>query len=318
MDTNLTITYSWGPLYDAVKECENYEEERKKFAVFEALDKATTKEEAKQIITPLIQYEIDWLNSPCLDGLVAIRCDSIASLAGPERDYSETCKYYLSKNWASKKDIEHLFLSCCLHNSVKILTLLAENNLLIHNRLNYDRLNYSLETACQLGYTEIVRILLENGANVKYNGESALYLARNHTELIKLLVEKGADIHKGDDFIFVNACERKNVEIVKFALSYNPENLLDAFTIVAQENHTEILQILLDHLYTYSLSVTNIEKYRSFMVDTTFEKAFECNSFDVFKLLLNYKPDTNNIKRKFPERLEMAKIILDSSPFDFP
>lgn len=310
MDTNLTITYSWGTLYDAVKECENYEEERKKFAVFEALDKATTKEEATQIITPLTRYEIDWLNSPCLDGLVAIRCDSIVSLSGPERDYSETCKYYLSKNWASKRDIEDLFLSCCLHNSVKILAILAANNLLIQNRLNS-----SLCTACQLGYTEIARILLENGSNVNYNGEEPLFLASryNRTAILKLLVEKGANIHGDDELVLIKACLNKNIEIVKFALSHNPKDLLQSFQIIAENNNTEILQILLDYLYTM-----NDQGYQSFVIDETFEKAFECNSCNVFKLLLKYKPDTNNIKRKFPERLEMAKIILDSSPFDFP
>lgn len=66
-----TLTYSWGEFYETMRTCEEYTEEiQKKFAVFEALDRAVTVEEIKEIIKPLTENEINWLNSPCLDGII--------------------------------------------------------------------------------------------------------------------------------------------------------------------------------------------------------------------------------------------------------
>ena len=57
MDLNINYSssaYSCGEFYETTKKCDGYnEEEQKKFAVFEALDRATTFEEIVTIITPL-------------------------------------------------------------------------------------------------------------------------------------------------------------------------------------------------------------------------------------------------------------------------
>ena len=58
------LNYSWGEFYETTKNCNDYgEEEKKKFAVFEALDKVTTIEEIYVIIMPLSEDEINWLKN---------------------------------------------------------------------------------------------------------------------------------------------------------------------------------------------------------------------------------------------------------------
>jgi len=51
-----------------------------------------------------------------------------------------------------------------------------------------------------IGYTEVVKLLLEAGADVHANGDDALYWsARNgHLEVVKILLDKGAIIHSAD------------------------------------------------------------------------------------------------------------------------
>lgn len=91
------MTYSWGEFYETTKNCDGYsDEEKKQFAVFEALDKATTLEEIKEIIEPLTEYEINRLNSPCLDGIIFTMKDLGQKLY--EKEYVETYKYYMDKN----------------------------------------------------------------------------------------------------------------------------------------------------------------------------------------------------------------------------
>jgi ankyrin repeat protein len=81
-----------------------------------------------------------------------------------------------------------------------------------------------LEIACEKGYTEIVRLLLQKGASIKatYNRFTHLYVAcqNGHTEIVRLLLEKGAKIeatYKGYTPLHM-ACEKGYAEIVKLLL----------------------------------------------------------------------------------------------------
>jgi hypothetical protein len=89
------MQHSWGEFYETAKACDGYsEEERKKFIVFENLDKATTFEEIKNIISTLASDEINWLNSSCLDGIVSA---IMAPEKFIEKEYTETWKFFLNK-----------------------------------------------------------------------------------------------------------------------------------------------------------------------------------------------------------------------------
>jgi len=57
----------------------------------------------------------------------------------------------------------------------------------------------ALDEASRRGYTEIVRLLLESGADVNTHGIYALDEASGggHTEIVRLLLESGADVNNG-------------------------------------------------------------------------------------------------------------------------
>ncbi|KAF5353832.1 hypothetical protein D9758_010612 [Tetrapyrgos nigripes] len=83
---------------------------------------------------------------------------------------------------------------------------------------------YALHDAAQIGYFHIVKVLVENGADV--NAEGGLYgfalqaAARwGHLDIVKYLVEKGADVNaKGGHFGFAlqAAAFRGHLDIVKY------------------------------------------------------------------------------------------------------
>ena len=96
----------------------------------------------------------------------------------------------------------------------------------------------ALRMASDYGYTEIVRLLIENGdldvnaTDYDDDGRTALHLAsiKGHTEIVKMLLEKGADVNAKDTLdrtALQYASQNGHAEIVKLleeAIANNTEN----------------------------------------------------------------------------------------------
>jgi len=137
----------------------------------------------------------------------------------------------------------------------------------------------ALVMASQNGHTEVVKLLLENGADVnmkiKLFGETALWLAsqNGHAEIVKLLLDKGADVNvKANDEIlrqnFVGhfkgyedcsvtalwmASQNGHPEVVKHLLAANADvnaaNTINNATplfIASTKGHIEVVKLLLE------------------------------------------------------------------------
>lgn len=262
---NKNLNYSWGEFYETAKNCNDYgEEEKKKFAVFEALDKITTIEEIYDIIMPLSEDEINWLNSPCLDGIVI-------SLMEPSRfittEYIETWKFYLQK-----KMIICYTEQICRYKHINVIRLLLtfELNLetkqiilkwaIIHNWIDIVKFllesktkniiqAYSLSSACEYGHTEIAKLLIENGADI--NGGNPLYRASRygHIEIVKLLLQYGPIMDTEDGVALRYACDEGHIEIVKLLLKNGANIHVDNDSILqgpARYNKVEIVKFLVE------------------------------------------------------------------------
>lgn len=247
-------TYSWGEFYETTISCDGYTEEiQKKFAIFEALDNATTMEEIKEIIDPLTENEINWLNSPCLDGIilgVKGRINPIISIISAKKDNVEACKYFLQK-----KIGRYNLLLACEAGLIKIVTLLLKNGV---NANYYDAElgSYPLTAAAIKGHAEIVKILLENGADIHVGSEAALRRASFHgqLEVVKLLLERGANLYPIDFISYVsqgevlsNACIAGHVEVVKFLLAYGVKvEAGDNIALRYSYKYLEIVKLLVE------------------------------------------------------------------------
>lgn len=219
MDTNINYSssaYSWGEFYETMRKCDGYnKEEQKKFAVFEALDRATTFEEIITIISPLEEKEINWLNSPCLDGL-------ILSVTNPEKfkekEYLETWKFLLQKDLICVSIHE-------LYPYKNIIWLLLQRGIDTVSRQGLSTVNKIkidiLEWAARKGYNDIINFLyLQDDLKDLFRNSYALDNAsyHGHMDTVKLLLHYGADIHQREDGPFRHACRRKDTEMAKLLL----------------------------------------------------------------------------------------------------
>jgi Ankyrin repeats (3 copies)/Domain of unknown function (DUF3471) len=108
----------------------------------------------------------------------------------------------------------------------------------------------ALSYACDKGHIEVVRLLIERGADVNskdtFYGEVPLgwALSHGHVEVVKLLLEKGA---AGIDRALMSGVEDGNVEIVKAALGkggLKPETLNNALRKASSGSNKEIVELL--------------------------------------------------------------------------
>jgi hypothetical protein len=305
--------YSWGDFYEAAKACDNYEEIKGKFAVFAALDKATTFEQITKIIEPLSRDQINWLNSPCLDGLIATnryyqqpKYDNTELLPFPE-----TCRYLLAKNMICiyMRDI----INCCYYNNFETLKVFLECNQISHF------FKENLYTACELGYTKIVNLILE--FNVMYDNDistekfpidsqpkilnRALCRAseRGYVENIKLLLEKGADIHYDSDEPLFVAVRGKHINAVRFLIekgadvnAYNGQ----ALEAAVNRNLLEITKVLLDN--GADIHIRD---------DITLRTAITNEKTEMIKLLLDRGANANGLVAVFKNKIDTVRLLLN-------
>jgi len=96
---------------------------------------------------------------------------------------------------------------------------------------------------------EVVKFLVESGADVHANKDEALKTAvrYRHLEAIRYLVEKGADIHVDDDWPLRWAVDNGHLEVIRCLV----ENGADVRKVNIEElvyESKEVLYLLLDRL----------------------------------------------------------------------
>ena len=104
--------------------------------------------------------------------------------------------------------------------------------------------NPSFLLACSNGQTDIVKLLLDKGANInivvknKFGvGYTALMIAclRGHTEIVDLLLEKGANINEEQIEVVKNTLENNNEIIVKLSSERIKRKREDENTLVTSK-----------------------------------------------------------------------------------
>ncbi len=84
----------------------------------------------------------------------------------------------------------------------------------------------ALINACRRGHTEVVKSLINAGANIHFSNDKALRWASGcgHVKIVKLLLDAGADVHAYNDEALLWASENKYTEVVKLLKQYMKTN----------------------------------------------------------------------------------------------
>lgn len=267
-----TQTYSWGEFYETTKACENYEEIKKKFKIFERLDKAKTWNEIESILVQVAHKKnrINWLNSPCLDGLIYLYNSHISNeygilekLCSSKKDYVETFKFLLGKNVTIPVNLLEIVCRCGLLEIAKVVLTLGK-----FKNVNEIYIKTPLEWSCLEGHTKIVNLLLEKGAIVEI-GCLIVAIQLGHTELVQILLEHGANLHFDNGKPLLEACERGHTNIVKLLLEKGAKILpvhyhtMDPLFVAAREGYAEVMKLLLQYGAVMTDDILGVAFYNS-------------------------------------------------------
>ena len=94
-------------------------------------------------------------------------------------------------------------------------------------------------------HLEVVKFLLEKGANIHAQDDYALRSAteNHHLEIVKFLLEKGANIHAQDDDALILASMYGHLDIVKFLLEKGADAKKVDLSYVNDPNIIQLLKI---------------------------------------------------------------------------
>jgi ankyrin repeat protein len=78
--------------------------------------------------------------------------------------------------------------------------------------------DYALIYASENGHLNVVKFLVDKGANIHTQEEKPLILAcqDGYIDVVKFLVDKGANIHSRNEYAFISACYYGHLTVVKF------------------------------------------------------------------------------------------------------
>ena len=99
------------------------------------------------------------------------------------------------------------------------------------------------------GHLEIVKYLIENGADIHRSAALFMSSIRGHLEVVKYLIQNGADIHAYNDEALVISSKNGHLEIVKYLIENGADIHADndkALVMSSKDGHLEIVKYLIE------------------------------------------------------------------------
>lgn len=182
-----------------------------------------------------------------------------------------------------------------------------------------------LQVATSIGYTDISKLLLENGADpniAEGNTHPPLHIAvtHNNMSLVQLLVNNGANINttaRGKTPLYI-ACDRGNADIAVWLLKHNADpniaNKEGSYPLhVAMDKRPQLIQTLMRH--NANPEVTNEDK------ETPLHDAARLQNTNIVEMLINNgaQPNVQDndgqtplIETALAGNVESARILLNN------
>lgn len=151
--------------------------------------------------------------------------------------YTEMVKFLLSHN-INDSAKENGLSSACHSGKIDIIKLLAPKDPIVLYR--------ELNNACRTGHIEIVDLLISMGADPILNINILSAICRFGR--FDILQRFKLDISKSlANYVFIDACDGGNIEIIKLLLSKGADKLCDGIHMASRECNLEVFNFLLDN-----------------------------------------------------------------------
>ena len=165
-------------------------------------------------------------------------------------------------NYKTTNESEYPLIEACIRNNTKIVKMLVDNGADMTVRDSEEDLT-PLHLVSSNGNIELVQFFLDKGADVNSNtddGPTALMTAciNEHTNIVKMLINNGADINRQDNnngaTPLIEASFRDNPEIVSLLLENGADvNIIDkwgdsAITKAIEYENTEVVTLIKNHI----------------------------------------------------------------------
>lgn len=173
---------------------------------------------------------------------------------------------------------EDAFALACRFGDLEMAKLLYCRS---YNSYDVNFLNKCLIISCKTNKIEIVRFLVNIGADVRYDNDLALRISSElgFYEIVRFLVIMQSDVNAFNGDALISACQNGHTKVVEFLLKNraNPtcmQNL--AIEVACKNGHTEIVKLLIENGANINESIPSL------LVIST-----KKNYYDIVQLLLS-------------------------------
>lgn len=180
--------------------------------------------------------------------------------------------------WNCTDDFYSPLDAACQFGSTEVIKYLVDNGADVTSDSNFP-----IRVAASQGYAEIVGYLADKGADISVMWDKPIKsaVAGGHTATVECLLAKGVDATISDNELFMQACWDGHLEIVKCLVKFGADvtdRSHQAFREVINEGQLDIVKYLLDMDNSLFLYVTVTEErvvYRNFVRHPPNLEAFE-------------------------------------------
>lgn len=288
----------WGGLLEVLEELDNENMENETIAMLKEklaeIEKTETISQLHSLLDffdPKVNNYLAYLNSPVLDGLYMWHTTG---------DINNVTAMIMLKERGEFIELQYFLQTGKIHAA----------RIFIENGVKIQHINQAMGIACEEGYLEIVKLLLENGANIHRKHDIALEKAclRKHIHIAEFLLQNGANVHARNESLLIRLSDYGFIEIIELLLTYgaNVHARNDqALYMACSSGHVDVVKLLLEngaHVNTGSL-----------------RWAIYNENIEILQLLLDYGADINSLAN--PHRIirdisnnidEIVKMLRDA------
>lgn len=205
-------------------------------------------------IVYILKYYVSYIEYEYLDLLFRLKPRDLEFDTVEDRHFCLTmgCLYghldlvkYFIYGEVSRNIKSHGLCLAAEHGQLEIVKYLIQEGANVNYDYDFGKWSYSLEKAARYGHFEIVKYLVENGADMNLDNGNALIwsLDGKHLQISKYLIDNRSNLHSEENNPLKYAVEHNILEIVKYLVKKKvyTKQFLEEVSTIANNDSTKYL-----------------------------------------------------------------------------